>query len=192
MNSGNTFFDIIAELPTPPCVFELRPIMHPAQFSESDFSQSCKFETTRRGGPGGQNRNKVETAVIAVYIPTGHRAEANEKRTQGENRVVAIFRLRLVLALEFRTKWSGSPSDCWRERLIAKKLAVSPSHVDFPGLLAEAMDALEYFDKDIPATAEKMLVSTSQLIKLLSKHPPAFAKINAERLAMGWKPLRTQ
>ena len=44
----------------------------------------------------------METAVILTHKPTGLTAEASERRTQGENRRQALFRLRLRLALEVR------------------------------------------------------------------------------------------
>src|SRR5512136_1849191 len=75
---------------------------HPAALDLASLAAECDFRTTRRSGPGGQNRNKVETAVILTHRPTGLSAEAAERRTQGENRKYALFRLRVKLALEVR------------------------------------------------------------------------------------------
>src|SRR3954470_4538553 len=66
---------------------------HPARLHPDALAAECGFRTTRRSGPGGQNRNKVETAVILTHRPTGISAEASEWRTQGENRRKALVRL---------------------------------------------------------------------------------------------------
>ncbi|MDP7246941.1 MAG: peptide chain release factor-like protein, partial [Planctomycetota bacterium] len=47
----------------------------------------------RSGGPGGQHRNKVETAVRIVHPPSGVTVTATERRSQFENRELAWERL---------------------------------------------------------------------------------------------------
>ena len=55
-------------------------------FPLEEFEKDCRLETLRRSGPGGQNRNKVETGVRIYHLPTGLVGEATERRYQGENR----------------------------------------------------------------------------------------------------------
>ena len=67
---------------------------HPAAVPAVDLLKDCAVERTRRSGPGGQHRNKVETAIVLTHRPTGIQAEASERRSQPENLAVATFRLR--------------------------------------------------------------------------------------------------
>ncbi len=48
--------------------------------------KDIKVDFTRSSGPGGQNVNKVETAVRVVHIPTGLAASSQIERSQARNR----------------------------------------------------------------------------------------------------------
>jgi protein subunit release factor B len=52
------------------------------------------IETYRSRGPGGQRKNKVETAVRLKHVPSGIAVTATEYRSQAENRRLAFERLR--------------------------------------------------------------------------------------------------
>jgi protein subunit release factor B len=64
-----------------------------------------RVETFKASGPGGQHRNKRETAVRVRHLPSGISALATEHRSQARNKVLALRRLELKLrALRKTTK----------------------------------------------------------------------------------------
>lgn len=191
------------------------PWHHPACLSDEDLLAQCELTTGRSGGPGGQNRNKVETLVELRHTPTGVEAHAGERRSQRENRPVALRRLRLALAVAVRApvplgdigsalwrsrrqdpaKGSGgdgagaSPKGRWSGGGTGR-LVINPDHHDYPALLAEALDVLAASAWDPRKASLRLECSASQLLKLVREHPPALLLVNRERHALGLHPLK--
>ncbi|WP_238146732.1 peptide chain release factor-like protein [Ornithinimicrobium murale] len=56
-----------------------------------------RVDTYRDTGPGGQHRNKTDSAIRITHLPTGIVVTAAEERSQHQNRAVAWDRLRTEL-----------------------------------------------------------------------------------------------
>ncbi|MFH0712868.1 MAG: peptide chain release factor-like protein [Candidatus Jorgensenbacteria bacterium] len=89
----HTSFALVEVLPELPRVDEAK-----VQIPERDL----KFDFSRSGGPGGQNVNKVETAVRVVHLPTGLSASARVERSQSANRerALSLLKTKLVKLME--------------------------------------------------------------------------------------------
>jgi hypothetical protein len=166
--------------------------VHPAALPAEQLLAECELRQLRRSGPGGQRRNKVETAVVLRHRPTGVKAEANERRSRAENRSVALYRLRLNLALEIRCSRApgAAPGVLWQARCRGGHIDVSAAHDDFPALLAEALDLIAAWDADVKAAATALCCTASQLVKLLKKESRAMALLNGWRRERGLHPLQ--
>ncbi len=168
----------------------MKPAAHPACDTNEQLMANCAVKRLRGSGPGGQHRNKVETGVVITHQPTGVRAEATERRSQHENQVVAVRRLRIRLAVTIRTAVDKPPSPLWSQRCSGGRIAVNPRHADFPALLAESMNRLYQHRWQPGPAAQELSVSTSQLIKLIKLEPEAIQYVNSERQKLSLHSLR--
>ena len=174
--------------------FRMVPAPHPATIEEAELLKHCTTEIGRVSGPGGQNRNRRDTAVWISHTPTGLDAQATERRSQAQNRHMAIKRLRRRLAVAVRTATSRDrhqPSELWRSRRQGDKLSVNPEHDDYPALLAEALDLVVARRFDLAGAASLLGVTMSQLSRLIRHDKAAFAKVNQGRVEVGLAPLRS-
>ena len=162
---------------------------HPAALPIDELLKQCDIRRSRRSGPGGQHRNKVETAIEIRHRPTDVLAEASERRSQEQNRQVAVRRLRILLALSVRSPLPDKPSTRWQSRVKGRRIAVALDHDDFAPLLAEALDAVHALNSEAGA-AEHLGISVSQLVKLLKREPAALQLVNRRRQERGEHPLR--
>jgi hypothetical protein len=170
---------------------------HPVLLAEEQFAQECTITQLRRGGPGGQHRNKVSTGIVLTHVPSGLNAEANERRSQVDNRRVAVRRLREILAMEQRSVVSdqevagdNDQRDMIRKKYAGSQLRVAEDNWERPMVLAVLLDDIYQLDLRLPEVAQRWATTTSQLVRFLRNFPVALVKLNRLRAERLLPPLR--
>lgn len=93
-------------------IFELEGL-EKINFNEKDI----QFQTTRSQGSGGQNVNKVNTAVRATHIPTGQSVFVQDTRSQLENKKLSIERLKAKVLEQNIIQLQKRMQDTWNNHL---------------------------------------------------------------------------
>jgi len=180
--------DKSAQLPEPSermsVVFVDAP--HPATRTPEELLGECGLRTQRRSGPGGQHRNKTSSGVFLHHQPTGIVAEATERRSQADNRAIALQRLRFRLAVEVRTPsvldGPVSPDETQlRDEFHGKPMKLNDSNENKPAILALLLNDLHAAGGQPSAVAPLWETTTSSIVRLVKSHPAAFALLNAIR-----------
>lgn len=162
--------------------------------TDDELLRQCSVETFRASGPGGQHRNKTDSAVRIRHNPTGMVAQAYERRSQHENKAVALRRLRESIALEVRQpvdiEHYEAPPDLAAILPSAGRQRVGPNNERYWPGIAALLDLFVALDCSISDAARQLGVSTGALARLLLDSPAVAAKANQLRVARGMRPLR--
>jgi hypothetical protein len=153
----------------------------------------CTVETYRASGPGGQHRNKTDSAVRLTHRPTGVVVTATERRSQHENRRRAIARLRKAIAVEVREPVApDAPPSALLRQVVADAAwpRVSQKSPAYLAAAAEVLDYLEAHEGRVSEAAARAGVATASLVKFLWLDRDLWQMANRIRRRFGLGPLR--
>ncbi len=77
--------------------------------------KDVKMDTLRSSGPGGQNVNKVETAVRGTHMPSGLQVTVMDTRSQLENRKLCLARLEAKILVWQTEQLMAQQQGRWQE-----------------------------------------------------------------------------
>jgi hypothetical protein len=159
--------------------------------SDAVLLSDCDVDTIRASGPGGQKRNKTESAVRLRHRPTGLIAIAEESRSQAENKARALKRLRKLLALRLREPVVDRDVPPAVEACLDKsgRLKVGQRDVRYLPAVAVVLDMLESTKGSVSEAASLLGLSTGNLSSFLTDDEDVFVEVNRMRAGFGLKPL---
>lgn len=169
--------------------------------SDGELLARCRIDCYRASGPGGQHRNRNDTAVRIVHLPTGAAATGTERRSQAQNRAAALRRLRREIALRTRrpvdldayhppARLQAILPRATPAESASKHQRIGPAHRDF-WLGAQALlDLLAAVSWAVSDAAALIGCSTGALGRVIASEPRLLAAVNEHRRNSGLRPLR--
>ncbi|XP_054785195.1 uncharacterized protein LOC129291719 isoform X2 [Prosopis cineraria] len=185
------------------------------ELTNEELMRQCEMDTFKSSGPGGQHRNKRESAVRLKHLPTGIIAQAAEDRSQHKNRASALTRLRALIALKVRNtldldaysppqellqilpaKSSIRGSDCGprigpnNPKFVLVCLFMQCAQDVFLSGMQALLDLIFAVEGSISEAAKFLGLSTGALSRLILSDDSLRMAINEFRASKGMKPLR--
>lgn len=171
------------------------------ELTDEELLRQCEMDTFKATGPGGQHRNKRESAVRLKHLPTGVIAQAVEDRSQHMNRASALTRLRTLLALKVRNavdleaysppkellqilppKSTIRGSDCGPQ--------IGPKNPKFVLGMQALLDLIFAVGGSVSDAAKYLGLSTGALSRLILSDDSLRMAVNELRASKGMKPLK--
>ena len=152
--------------------------------SDDELLRECRVDATRGSGPGGQKRNKTSNLIRLTHLPTKLQVVAGESRSQAENKLFALRRMRLKLATELREEIdlaAFAPPDWFLEVRRDTRIEAShrhPRYAAIGGLVLDLLRALHGRPADV---AGNLGVSTTAIIRFLENEPAFWTAANRIR-----------
>jgi len=164
--------------------------------SDDALIAQCEVDRYRASGPGGQHRNKTESAIRLRHRLTHTTAIGEDSRSQSENKLHAVRRLRAAIALSVRepVPLEGFAPSPRLAALVANGTAPLGKQTRLTGeywaAIAELLDLLVAGELEIGTTAHRLGITTGALSKLLLHDDQVARAVNDLRRAKAMRPLR--
>ncbi|KAK4742972.1 hypothetical protein SAY87_000973 [Trapa incisa] len=169
--------------------------------TDEELMRQCEMGTFKTSGPGGQHRNKRESAVRLKHLPTGIVAQASEDRSQHKNRASALSRLRTLLALKVRNIVeldAYSPPPELLQILPAKSTLrgpefgnqIGPNNPKFNVGMQALLDLIYAVEGSVSDAAKMLGLSTGALSRLILSDDSLRMAVNELRISKGFKLLK--
>jgi len=149
--------------------------------NDEKLSNQCSLEFFKSTGKGGQKKNKTSSAVRLVHKATKIEAISGNRRSQKENRAIALKHMKMNLALA----WRKVPAEKWNGPFNQNE-----KNPQFPLVSAVVLDHIYEQGWQVSKAADKLGLSTGQLIRFLKKHVDLWQKVNQERERLGLNKLK--
>lgn len=150
-----------------------------------ELLRACTLKGYQGSGPGGQHRNKTNTGVQLTLREFNLEIKACEARSAHENKVHALHRMQMALALQVREApaipeipFPGSNGH------------LQPSNALFPLFVAHVFDIMATKAGDTKAAAAAFNLTPSALVKILRQDKACATKLQGNRKENGKKPLK--
>ena len=160
--------------------------MRPDIDDEAGLLAESEVDTLRASGPGGQKRNKTESAVRIRHKPSGIIVIANESRSQHENRAVALKRLQKALALKVRGPApEGLPEAISAGLDKARRLRIGQKDARYLPAIAIVLDVLAAHQGRVSDAAKQLGITTGSLSAFLTADDDLLVEANLIRTQHG-------
>ncbi|KAK1311452.1 hypothetical protein QJS10_CPA08g00971 [Acorus calamus] len=169
--------------------------------TEEELMKQCEMDTFKASGPGGQHRNKRESAVRLRHVPTGIVSQAVEDRSQHKNRASALARLRTLLDLKVRKTIDLNEYEPPPEllQILPKKSTIrgadsgpqiGPNNSKFASGMQALLDLIFAVNGSVADAAKNLGLSTGALSRLILSDDSLRMEVNELRSSKGMRPLK--
>lgn len=158
--------------------------------------RQCLVQTFRGSGPGGQKRNKTDSAVRIQHTPSGLTAQSDDSRSQHDNRRGALWRLRWKIALNLRTAHtpetlaSFTPAAPLAQFISTRGKQPGRKRIEHLLAVAALLDLFAALECSVRDTAQAIGLSTGALSRLLLSQDELAHAVNTLRKERQLHPLR--
>tara|TARA_B100000029_G_scaffold512072_1_gene607765 strand:- start:8600 stop:9106 length:507 start_codon:yes stop_codon:yes gene_type:complete len=148
--------------------------------TDQELMEQCVLDKFRASGPGGQKKNKTDSAVRIRHVSSGLVGLSSESRSQHINRVYALRRLRLKIALTLRSNPPNVRSELEKfvQQTKNSSFTLNTRNSKYSIIVASLFDELSANNWKVSLTAKKIGVTSSSLNKFLRSNPELWRALN--------------